>query len=100
MSIEIDIASAKAVNEHFPASINRVGGVNDCLSRLKASVDSRILDRQDLRARLNNAQRAVDSLEKDLLLLHRTIAQNINSYEETEKRVKLRIKNIPDKPRK
>jgi len=98
MSIDIDIASAKAVNERLPAIVYQIGSTKDILSRLRSSVDARVLERNNLRARLSNAQKSIESVEINLLLLHRTTAQNINNYEENEVRISNRVRNVPNEP--
>ena len=99
MDIVIDINSARAANEKLPAIISQVGGVKDTIAKLRSTIDPRVLDRSDLLARLSNAQKLSDSIERNMLLLHRTTAQNINGYEENELRAKKRVNNIPEKPR-
>lgn len=96
--IKIDIQSTRAVNEQLPAIAYSVGNTRDTLLGLRSSVDARVLDRGNLRSRLRNAQHNIESIENDLLLLHRTIAQNINSYEENELRLSYRAQSLPISP--
>lgn len=100
MTINVDISCARAVNERLPAVINQVTNTKNTLAGLRSSIDSRILDRGNLRVRLRNAQQNIESMENDLQFFHRTIAQNLNLYEENENRLLNKVQNMPVKPGK
>jgi hypothetical protein len=94
MSIHVDIPSARAVNERLPAIVTHVGGAKGNLSRLRSSIDARVLNRSSLRSRLQSAQNRIDAVENELLLLHRTITQSLNMYEANEVRITTRVQNM------
>ena len=97
MSININVPSAKADTEQLPAIVNRVGNVKSTISALRSSIDARVLDRNNLRARLRSIQGNLESMEDDLSFLHRTISQNIVSYEENESRINKKVQSVPTK---
>ena len=100
MNIHIDIPSARAVNERLPTIVNHVGNIKNTLAGLRPTIDSRVLDRSNLRVRLRNAQSNIESMESDLLLFHRIITQNLNCYEDNEVRLSNRARSVPIKPDK
>ena len=100
MTVNIDVATAKAVNERLPTVVNHISNTKNTLSGLRVSIDSRVLDRSNLRARFINAQFNIESIENELLLFHRTVAQNLNSYEDNEVRLSNRVRSVPIKPGK
>ena len=85
MSIDINIPMARNANEQMPIIARNVSSVRDNVLRLTSQIDSRVLGRSNLRARLQNMQNEISSLENDLALLHRITVQNINAYEENER---------------
>jgi len=87
VSINVDITSARAVNDRLPTIVNQVVNTKHTLSGLRLSIDTRVLDRSNLRTRLRNAQINIESIENDLLLFHRIVAQNLISYEDNEARL-------------
>ena len=93
MDIKIDIASAKAVNERLPAVVDLVGKASDSVRALQSSIDPSVLARANLRSKLRNAQSNIQTMESDLRLLHRTIAQNIVRYEENEMSIARNVEN-------
>ena len=97
MSIHIDISAVKVVNEQLPPIIRQVTNVKDILSGLRPSVDARVLDCSNLKARLRTAQSNIEAVECDLLLLHRTVTQNITIYEENEMRLNNQVQSLTTK---
>ena len=97
MDIDINITSARAENDRLLNLASQASGIRSNVSRLRASIDPKILERSNLRARLLNAEKSIESLESDLLLLHRTTAQNINTYEEAETETISRVAALPDR---
>ena len=95
MKIDIDITSARAVNDKLSLTVKQIGDIKDIVSRLQSSIDARILNRSNLRTRLTNAKNNIETIQNDLLFLHRTTIQNINSYEESELRTLTRTRNAP-----
>ena len=98
MSIYIDINSARAVNNQLPAFIKHIAEMNTIISTVTSSLDSEIIKRRDLQKRLKDTQYNIEAIELDLLLLHRTIEQNLNSYEDNEKRLIASVQNLRIQP--
>ena len=99
MRINVDVASARAVNERIPPVVNQINSTRTTVTGLQSSIDPRVLDRRNLRARLRNAQLNIETMESDLLLLHRTVAQNLTSYEDNEARLLDMVRSVPIEPR-
>jgi len=97
MSIHIDIPSAKAANEQLPAIVRQVTNAKDTLSKTRISIDAGVLECSNLRTRLKNVQINIEAVESDLVLLHRTITQNIAIYEENEIRLESQAQNLTNK---
>ena len=97
MDIDINITAARAENDRLLNLASQAGGIKSNVSKVKASIDPKILERCNLRARLTNAEKSIESLENDLLLLHRTTSQNINTYEEAEMKTIARVSTLPDR---
>ena len=93
--IDIDIASAKAVNDRLPAIVEHAGDIKDNVSRLRSAIDPRVLNRRSLRERLRSTERSIEAIQNELLLLHRVTMQNIISYEDSESRAIARVNNAP-----
>ena len=93
-TVDIDIQAARSVNQQLPNIVNHLGTIKNIVSRTQSGIDSRVLDSLDIRARLNNERSNIQSIESDLLLFHKNVAQNINNYEETDLRVVAKVDAI------
>ncbi|MCL1878775.1 MAG: hypothetical protein FWF80_07945 [Defluviitaleaceae bacterium] len=95
MDIDINTTLAKSANEQLPLIINHISETKESVSRIMSLIDPRVLERANLRSMFRNVLNGIESVESDLMLLHRTVMQNIIAYEEAEARVRTKVQNVP-----
>ena len=93
--IDIDISYTRAVCEQFRVVAIHVRNIGNSVSSIGASVESGILSRHNLSARLRNARKEIERIKTELLQINRVITQNINEYESLENRLRLKVDDLP-----
>jgi len=92
--IDINLKSVEETNCKLPAIISRVAEVNSTISNIKAVINSSVLGRSNLRARLSAAQSDINDIETGLHDLYRGINNIVGIYENNELKLLNDIKKL------
>ena len=88
--IYVNITSAREVNSKLPSIKRRVSDAKNNISRMKYSIDPKILARNNLRTRLNHSYNDIAYIENHLQVLYAGVSRYLEQYSAVEDDIKAR----------
>ena len=83
-TIDVNINETRQINARLIPLRNDVGGAVTQVARINSEIDQRILNRNNLRRRINDTHNTIAAVESDLEQLNRIIAEILHRYETTD----------------
>ena len=90
-TIDVNIEEVRQATSRLPSIRYIVNDVVTPLIKLQSTIDPRVLNQNNLRARLYKSRNNVASIEEDLRSLQTCIKNILDRYEETDKRLLRRV---------
>ena len=83
--IDVDIEGVRRANRKLSPIRNNIDGVVTQIINLQSSIDSRVLNENNLRERISSLRNNIKAIEGDIKIFNNTLESMLRGYEKTDR---------------